>query len=148
MLVAGKAYGQPKKQIAVEIGSFSDSNETAAWIAYALALAAWAQNSGAIDRAAAGVFVPPFEGELAARRSQIQVWKELNEKERKVFAYMDEVTAVQAAGFLAEYIWTFHRQSTWVTEPDGLRLDAFEGWRSKSLAGHQARTGARLRISF
>jgi hypothetical protein len=146
LIASGETRGQAKRKVSLERGSFSDPNETTAWIAYAVALAAWAEKSGAIDRAPAGIFVPSFEGELEARRSQVQIWKELNEKERKVFVYMDQMTEVQAAGFLGEYVWKFHRQPVWAAEPEGLRLAAFDDWLSKSLAGHQPKTGARLRV--
>ena len=144
---APASRAQGKKKVAIELGSFSDNNETTAWLAYALGLAAWAEQSGATDRAPDGVFVPSFEGELEARRKQIQIWKELNEKERKTLAYMDQMLLVEAAGFLREYVWKFHRQSAWVAEPEGLRLTPFEEWSSKSLVGHLPKTGARLRVS-
>jgi hypothetical protein len=136
-----------KKSVGIEIGSFEDRNETTAWLAYALALSAWANKSGAAEKSPDGILVPTFDGELEARLTQLQIWKELNEKEPMRLAYMDKLLEVQAAGFIREYVWKFHRRPSWGSEPEGLRTAEFEEWQSKALSGHQPHTGAQLRVS-
>ena len=141
------ALAQKKKSIAIEIGSFDDKDEFSAWVAYALGLADWATKSGAADRSSDGILVPTFDGELDARRMQLQIWSEMLEKQPIRLKYMDELLLVQAAGFLREYIWKFHRQSSWKSEPTGLRLVDFEEWRSRELVNHEPRIGAQIRIT-
>ena len=136
-----------KRKVTISIGQFRASAETTAWTAYGISLAAWVQKNNLTDTAPEGIYAPPYDGELAARQNQIQIWKELNEKELIRLPYMDKMLEVEAAGFLPEYVWRFHHRAEWGAPPGTLRLAAFDAWSVENLPGHTAQTGAYLNFS-
>jgi hypothetical protein len=78
-----------------------------AWVAYAMALGAYEDGRDS------------FETELKARDSMIQVWVELKQqgKESATDPYLEEMIGVRDAGYLREYVWTFHRRPVWGALP-------------------------------
>jgi hypothetical protein len=136
----------PRKTVSVEIDRFDDAQEGAVWLAYGVSLAHWATQSGAVENAPVGVLEPSFDGELSARRALIAIWREILQKEPRTMAYMDALMRIEAAGFLREYVWTVHWRGSWKQPPAGLRIADFYAWHRRELAGHEARTGARVRV--
>lgn len=138
----------PRKTVAIEIHPFDDPQEGVIWLAYAVGLANWATESGALQQAPLGLLQPSFDGELAARRSLLAIWRELSLKEPRSSAYMDALTRIDAAGYLPEYIWTVHWRGHWQQPPGGLRIAAFYAWQRQALAGHEPRTGSQVRVTL
>lgn len=136
-----------KRSVTIEIGTYDSSEESAIWLSYAASLSLAAIASGALEQAPLGPFSPTFEQELAARRMMIKIWREQQGKDDKPFAYADALSRIEAAGFLPEYVWTVHWRSTWKQPPADLRIAEFYIWQRKELAGHEPRTGARVRIT-
>ena len=57
------------------------------------------------------------------------------------------VTGPEAAGFLDEYVWTYLHRDAWGTvPPHEMSMGAFEEFRARELAGHEAQSGAHVRI--
>ena len=136
-----------KRGVTLEIGRYDSNDETVVWLSYAADLSLAALGSG-VDQAPLGPYVPTFERELAARRSMIKAWRELQAKEPKPFPYMEALTRIEDAGFLREYVWTVHWQRTWTQPPADLRIAAFYAWQRQELQGHEPRTGARVVITL
>jgi len=141
----GQAEAQKEgRRVNISIGQFPSDTEMTAWTAYGLGLADWVNKNRIADSAPEGPFIPTFEAELHARQSQIQIWRELNQKGKYSLPYMDVMLKVDAAGFLREYIWHFHRRPGWGSPPAELRMDVFSQWHAEHLRGHAPQTGARI----
>lgn len=136
-----------RRGVTIEISPYDSSEESAVWLSYAADLSVNAISSDAVNQAPLGPYVPTLERELAARRSMIKVWRELQAKEHKPYPYMEALTGVEDAGFLREYVWTVHWRSTWKQTPDNLRIAEFYAWQREALKGHEPRTGARVLIT-
>ncbi len=128
--------------VQIQIDNLPTQAEVTAWTAYGLGLAAWVEKNKVADSAPLGPFIPSFSAELFARQSQIQIWRELDE--RSSVPYMDTMLNVDAAGFLSEYVWHFHYRPGWVAPPTEDRMSAFSRWRAEHLSQHQPQTGARI----
>jgi proteasome lid subunit RPN8/RPN11 len=147
--IAGTASAQPKKgSFRLEIPPYKNGDELLTWLAYGKAVAAWATTSKLIDSEFVGLVVPTFDGEFYARRSSVQVWKELKElkKREPSFPYIEKMLEVERAGFLREYVWVFHFHPSWDPMPSDLKIDEFERWRTENLYLHEAKTGSRVII--
>ena len=140
------ALAEGARSLVVEVGDYGDDQETVIWFSYAVGLANWAKESGAINSAPLGPLVPSFEGELAARRTLITIWREMQEKKPRTQAYMDALMRIEAAGYLREYVWTVHWRSSWKQPPAGLRIAEFYAWQREALVGHDPRTRSRVRV--
>ena len=137
--------GQPaKRSVRLQVGRFADETDTMVWTAYAVALAAWTSENADNAQIPEGVYRPGFAAELAARQRQLRIWQELREKQPLTNAYIEAVTGASDAGFLSEYVWSFHRNGEWGEPPADLRLAEFAKWRAIHLQGHEPKTGAVL----
>jgi hypothetical protein len=142
---SGVAHAQDgKRHVSITIGQYPTDVEMLAWTAYGVSLGDWVNKNRVADTAPEGPFVPTFEAELYARQAQLTIWRELNESKPQPLSYMNEMQRVQAAGFLREYIWHYHRQRTWQAQPTELRMDAFLEWQASHLRGHTPQTGAHI----
>jgi hypothetical protein len=140
-----EARSQPaKREVRLRINAFTAKTNTLVWTAYAVALAAWTSENLDNSKVPEGVFQPSFLAETAARQRQLKIWGELVEKELKTNAYIEAVARASNAGFLKEYVWSFHSRSDWGDPPTDLRLRAFEEWRLANLQDHKPMTGAYL----
>lgn len=136
LVVSACVSQSPKQPIRPQVSLDSSVADHAAWAGYALALVAYGDGRYS------------FESELKARDSMIQIWVELKEqgKARSNDAYMEDLIQVRGAGYLREYVWTFHRTPAWGESPAGLKLDEFWHWRADHLRGHRPQTHAKLEI--
>ena len=150
LAVAGTAFAsvvqsQPaKREVRIRVNRFADKTDTLIWTSYGVALAAWTSENLDSSKIPEGVFQPSFAAEVAARQSQLKIWAEMIEKEPRTNTYIEAVALASSAGFLREYVWSFHRLSEWGTPPVDLRLPEFEEWRTAHLQGHKPTTGAVL----
>ncbi len=78
-----------------------------------------------------------FECEFKARHHLVNAWNEKDQFNQRITDdYLDVLSKVQYAGFLAEYTVRFFGKKHWVL-PEGLRVDEFHMWRKRNLKGHR-----------
>ena len=81
-----------------------------------------------------------FDCEFTARRHLVNAWEEQRTAHAGVADdYLDSLSRVYDAGFLAEYTAHYFGKKHWVL-PDDIRKDAFREWRREHLRGHKPRT--------
>lgn len=139
---AATATGKPK--IAIDASLHKDPTATVVWIAYGVWLGLHHSNLAQERAAGLHVYVPTFDEDYSARTNQINVWNEIKAKDPTVTSeYMTQIKAIDAAGFLCEYVWEYYRQPGWQAPPD-LSLARFDDWRKQRLPGLKAETHAHL----
>lgn len=117
----------------------------AAWYAYALSHANWISEHYK-DKDPAKDYKLAFEEELLCRGNLVQVWYELKEKTPDLKdIYLDEMVTVRDAGFLEEYIWTYHSDEGWPL-PENLQLEEFDAWMAENLPEHHPETLAGIQV--
>ena len=85
--------------------------------------------------------IPSFDEEVSGRRMAIRAYRDIKKKEgRRADSYWESMSTVEAAGFLAPYVWTFHRRRDWPASKRPQSLATFESWRRKALARHKPQT--------
>jgi len=145
VLVATHAFGEPEKRaVYLQVRQSRDDSESLAATAYGLALADWVQIKHVADSAPEGRFIPTFEAELHAYHAQLEIWRELNEKQPRHLKYMDDLVKVEQAGYLGEYLWHYHSQPAWGRPPESLRTTVFLEWQAAAIPGHRPQTDAQI----
>lgn len=117
-------------------------NKTSAkiWLAYLVFRTAFHEEHE-LPIPAAGEIVPTFEEEVHARKSTVQVYRELKVKERDLKdPYWEILSEVNRRGFMAAYVWTFLRRKQWPATARPTNLAAFEAWKKQALPNHKAQT--------
>ncbi|HEX9852266.1 MAG TPA: hypothetical protein VGA68_04595 [Woeseiaceae bacterium] len=106
------------------------------WVSYSLTRSACQLQIGGDNPARA----TSFECELGARRHLIDTWSEQRAEDPDITdEYLDELTRVREAGFLAEYVADNFRRRGWQI-PQGLDQRGFRHWRRVHLRGHELST--------
>lgn len=136
-----------KRSIGIELlaASSNDVDKLSA-TAFGISLANWANENGDFSSINSGIYKPTFNALMSAFSSQIQIWRELKEKEDPGSAYMDKLISVDNAGFLKEYIWVNHGNYIGGQAPTELRFNEYTDWANNNLSGHSPRIEARLNI--
>lgn len=84
--------------------------------------------------------VSNYDCEFRARRNLVEAWAEKRISDQSLMdPYLDELTAVSAAGFLAEYTVQYFGRADWAL-PDGLRPAEFRAWQQQNLPRHKPET--------
>lgn len=112
-----------------------DDNDPAfqSWVAYSLMKSACQLEIGGENPARAN----SFECEHKARRRLAEAWEEKRQQDGNLAdPYLDTLSDVQAAGYLAEYTTRYFGRKDWAL-PDGLRVAEFRRWRRTHLRGHR-----------
>ena len=154
ILVAALANGNSafgakgKRNVNIELDSFTQSFETDAWTAYGLGLAAALSKIDGVDSVPVGIYAPSFRAELYARSKQLAIWRELQEKKAVDYGYMAQMLEVEAAGLLPEYVWRYHRNPHWSEAEAPPRVTEFAAWAEGHLTNHRPLTGARVELSL
>lgn len=106
------------------------------WVRYSLALSTCQLEIGGDNPARA----TSYECELRARRHLVEAWREKLALDPQLSnRYLDNLAAVESAGFLAEYVAHYHARNEWALPVD-LDRSGFADWRRDHLAGHRSRT--------
>lgn len=106
------------------------------WVTYSLIKSACQVKLGGENPARAS----SFDCEFRSRRQLANAWEEKRQIDPSISdAYLDTLTEIEYAGFLAEYTAVYFPQRNWQL-PEGLRLEEFQAWRARHLRGHRART--------
>ena len=120
----------------------------AAWFGYAYARKTWINDnilSG--DRGDPRLYRRSFPEELAGREALARIWTGFKKKGHAVpDEYLDELVVVNDSGFMREYVWRHLAEATWEGMPEGLRLEEFDRWAERNLAGHKVETFADVKI--
>jgi len=143
VFVALPVEAKSPKRVTIEFdpGISEKVSVQAAWLAYAAHLAKWAteeENARYVCRRSLQL---PFEAELSARAALASgIWAKFKAKDAEAFDdYLDSLLRIEAAGFMAEYVWRYHYRSGW-KEPEMLRETEFDEWRSRELPEFHAVT--------
>lgn len=81
-----------------------------------------------------------FECEMTARRLLLDSWLEQKAGNPGLRdEYLDELSRVQAASYLDEYVAGYFRKRHWAL-PGDLDMSAFRKWRRANLPGHKPQT--------
>jgi hypothetical protein len=130
--------------ISVEIDPSLDQNAMAVWLAYLLAREQY-HIEHALPVPTSGEIVPPFEEEVAARNTTVQIYKELKEKDKQLHDdYWETLTQIKAKGFMEAYVWTYLHRPEWPKNDEPKNMAAFEAWKNANLRNHQPKTVGRL----
>ena len=145
MAFAGCAtqHAQPKTHIVIKWDDKPtlSKEQTAVWLGYLMARAAYIGEHEQQYERIVGTCVPQFEEEVSARFRAAEVYRELSAKDKKLRdGYFEDLLKVQQAGFDREYIWVYLRQPTWLETEKPPRLQAFEPWAKENIASHQVVT--------
>ena len=106
------------------------------WVTYSLMKSTCQLKIGGENPARAS----SFECEFRARSHLLNTWQEKHSQDSAIKdAYLDVLSEVRDAGFLAEYVSRFFGKRHWALPP-GLRADEFQVWRRKNLRGHRSKT--------
>lgn len=106
------------------------------WVAYSLMKSACQLEIGGENPARAN----SFECEFKSRQHLVNAWEEKRAQDRNITdSYLDALSDVQYAGFLAEYITKYFGRKDWDL-PEGLRIDEFRHWQREHLRGHKPKT--------
>lgn len=106
------------------------------WVAYSLMKSACQLKIGGENPAR----VSSFECEFKSRQHLINAWEERRVQDPGIAdSYLDTLSDVQYAGFLAEYTTRYFGRKDW-NLPEGLRVDEFRRWQRKHLRGHKPLT--------
>ena len=106
------------------------------WVTYSLMKSTCQLEIGGANPARAN----SFECEYKSRLHLVNAWQEKRQVDASISdPYLDTLVEVQFAGFLAEYTSRFFARKGWQL-PEGLRVEAFERWRSRNLRQHKPET--------
>lgn len=120
--------------------------ENQLWMTYLLTRAAQAAKESSDHELPLGERQATFDEEVRARTMAVSTFRNLQSKGPKLESvYFSDLDRVEAAGFLPEYAWRYLRQDSWSTPP-GLKLKAFDEWRSAYLTDHVAVTHGRIAL--
>ncbi len=106
------------------------------WVAYSLMKSTCQLLLGGDNPARAS----SFECEFTARQHLVNAWEEKHGVNQDIVSgYLEALSAVNQAGFLAEYTSHYFGRKGWRL-PAGLRVDEFRKWRQEHLRGHRPQT--------
>ena len=110
------------------------------WLAYLVARMAYHEEHK-LPIPPAGEIIPPFEEEVSGRRMAIGAYRDFKKTDSALRdPYWESMAGVEAAGFLAPYVWTFHRRREWPRSKQPRNLAAFDAWRRTALKHHTPQT--------
>ena len=106
------------------------------WVAYSLMKSTCQLGIGGENPARAS----SFDCEFTARRHLVNAWEEQSSNNQELTdGYLDALSAVNEAGYLAEYTSHYLGQDDWQL-PEGLRVNEFGDWRQTHLQRHRSKT--------
>ncbi len=152
----GKAIGRPPARpsvasvpsvdVSIVWDPATPPSERPLWTAYLYTRAALVATESEDVAFPAGDHAASFNEEFRGRLIAVNLYRQLRRRDPAfTSAYFADLDRVETAGFLREYIWDYLRKPSW-TEPDGLRLAAFDTWRATHLRGHVAETHGRIAV--
>ncbi len=111
----------------------SDDPVVQSWVTYSLFKSTCQLEIGGENPARAN----SFDCEFKSRQGLVNAWEEHSIADETINdRYLDDLSDVRAAGFLAEYVDHYFGDSDWQV-PDGLRHSEFREWRRANLRRHK-----------
>jgi hypothetical protein len=110
------------------------------WLGYLVARTAFHEEHK-LPMPPSGEIRPSFAEEVHARKTAVQVYRELKAKDGQMRdAYWDVLSEVDQKGFMGAYVWIFLRRSEWPNSDRPHNLGLFEKWQKRALPNHQPQT--------
>lgn len=136
-----------RSRVAISIDPADEAVESGAvWVAYAIIRLQYRTENN-LPLPPRGEILPGFVEEITGRTQALNVYRELKEKNPGLMdRYWEDLLKVEAAGFIAPYVWANHRHPHWPKSERPADLDKFQKWRKKNLKGHKPQTHAGLVI--
>jgi hypothetical protein len=148
LLAPSALAGNNQIGYALELDPTLPDYVNAAWLGYLMERQIYIREHSDQYKLAPGIVIPTFDEEVDARRSLIQIWEELKEKDKsRKDKYLDDLVPVHKADFMREYVWTYLKQQSWTRQPKDLRLKEFSQWQQLHLQGHQPESHGNIRIT-
>ena len=114
-------------------------NEWAVWFDVVMAEYLKALSSSPECKSAINLVEMNYDEYYAGLEKGISSYKKIYENSNEHVDYFEDLVNVAKAGFLAEYIWSFHSNSSWGNTPEMVRIDEFEAWKKKNIPNHVVR---------
>jgi hypothetical protein len=132
--------------ISIDWGDAMTTRESGLWIGYLFARMDFIGRNGSRYHRVPGVIVPIYDEEVFARGEAAKIYRNLKKQNKAMESpYFNDLENVDAAGFMPEYVWQYHRRSEWRDQPGNLRTADFDKWsRSNLTGGHKAETRGRV----
>lgn len=119
-----------KKKTSINLFSGTDPADMGAAFSYLMSLTADGMDHDENVPLCGGELVPDFGHELAAFKSLLVIAKESGKQTK----FTRRLADIDRAGFLDEFVWAYRHRDDWGAQPpEGLELEAFDGWRQKKL---------------
>ncbi len=94
-----------------------------------------------------GEVVPSYAEELYGRMGAMHAYVQLKYNTPGWKAtYWEKIRDVDAAGFLAPYVWTYHHRPDWPASDQPDKLSEFRKWQKKKLKKHEPETHVKLLV--
>jgi hypothetical protein len=126
-----------------------DKQESAIWLSYLIARTNYVAEHESEYDLQPGPLMARFEEEVQARQTAARIYSELLEQgDQRPLPYFDDLSLIDGAGLMKEYVWTYFRQESWGEAPATLRLDQFSDWRLEHMPEHQPETQGGLSVEL
>ncbi len=132
--------------ISIDWGDAMTTRESGLWIGYLFARMDFIGRNGGRYHRVPGVIVPIYDEEVFARGEAAKIYRNLKQQNKAMESpYFNDLEKVDAAGFMPEYVWQYHRRSEWRDQPGNLRTAEFDKWSRNNLTGgHRTETHGRV----
>ncbi len=140
-LLAGDSTNPPTIPIIIDESLTNDA--AAAWLGYALVRTYWFEVEFSSRHPEASEYQYSFDEELEARSDCAKMWRKFKKDQPKLKdKYLDELLAIEKAGFLREYVWCDYYTREWYPQPQDLKMEEFRKWAAKHLKNRKPETRA------
>jgi hypothetical protein len=137
--VPNKPVAQRQLTISVDWGDAMTTRESGLWIGYLFARMDFISRNGGRYNRVPGAIAPLFDEEVFARGEAAKIYRNLKKQNKAMESpYFNELEKVDAAGFMPEYVWQYHKRSEWALAPTKLRTADFDRWSRQNLAPNHA----------
>ena len=122
----------------------SNNASLASWMGYAIIIAD--EMVKYYKKEPNGNYIVPFEVELLARESMIELYLDLknNQKLENSYQYVEELILIKNAGYLEEYIFFAFNPGTWKNEKNWVETN-FINWKETNIPDHKPVTLAEIK---
>ncbi len=137
---------EPPVDVAILWDPATPPSERPLWTIYLYTRAALVAAESDDMRLPLGDHTASFAEEVRARLIAVHLFQQMRRRDPAFqSAYFADLDRVETGGFLREYVWRYLRDPSW-TQPDGLKLAAFDAWRAAHLRHHAPVTHGRIAV--
>jgi hypothetical protein len=124
--------------ISINLDSSIMSNDAslASWMGYAIIIADEMENF--YEENPNGIYIIPFDIELLARESMIELYLDLknNQKINEEYLYVEELILIKNANYLKEYVFFSFNPGTWINNDNLIEKNYFD-WKNNNIPEHK-----------